>query len=380
MKFSTKAIHEGFESDPITGALMPPIYMTSTYEQETPGVHKGYDYSRAGNPNFTQLEQQVAALEKGKYATAFSSGLGALTALLSTLKSGDTVVAMEGLYGGTFRLFTRVFANFGVNFRVVKASESEEIETIFKTKPSLFLFETPTNPLLRVYDIARLNAKAKKYGVTTVVDNTFASPFFQNPLELGADICWHSCTKYLGGHSDVLGGIMVTNNGEIKEKLDFARMAIGVNPSPFDAWLLGRSIKTLALRMERHQSNALRVADFLEKQPSVNCVYYPGLVSHPTHAIAKEQMSGYGGIVSFELNYSIDETKELISSFRYFTLAESLGGVESLVCHPATMTHASIPREERINSGLSDGLVRLSVGVENIEDLLEDLESLVYRR
>lgn len=371
MRFSTKAIHEGFHPDPTTGALMPPIYMTSTYEQAAPGVTKGYDYTRAGNPNFTTLEQQVAVLEKGRYATAFSSGLGALTAVASTLKSGDTVCAMGGLYGGTFRLFSRVFANFGVQFRVL--GENDSVEEALRAKPKILLFETPTNPLLRIYDIAVLAALAKKNGVVTVVDNTFASPYFQNPLELGADIVWHSCTKYLGGHSDVIGGIIVTNDEGIKKSMDFARMAIGVNPSPFDTWLLARSIKTLALRMERHQENAFAVARFLERHPAVERVYYPGLEGHPGHEVAKRQMRGFGGVVSVEFGFDLDTMKTLISSFRYFALAESLGGVESLVCHPATMTHASIPREERLRSGLSDGLVRLSIGVEDVEDLLEDL-------
>lgn len=375
MKFSTKAIHTGIESDPTTGAIMPPIYMTSTYEQEEPSVHKGYDYTRAGNPNFTILEKQIASLEKGKYATIFSSGLGALSALLSTFKQGDKVIALEGLYGGTFRLLDKVFSKFGIDYKLVSYADENGLEAAFKEKPALFLFETPTNPLLGIHDIAKLSKKAKKHGVLTLVDNTFATPYFQNPLELGADLVWHSTTKYIGGHSDIIGGAMVVNDKDLKQKLDFARMSVGLNPSPFDAWLLSRSIKTLALRMEKHESNAKKIADFLSSHKLVSQVYYPGLTTHKDHEIAAKQMSGFSGIVSAEFNLSLDDMHYLISNFELFKLAESLGGIESLVCHPATMTHASIPKEIREAMGITDGLVRFSIGVEDIEDLLNDLKN-----
>jgi len=375
MKFSTKAIHIGSDPDEETGAVIPPIYMTSTYAQKSPAVHKGYDYTRAGNPTFTRAEKQLAALENANHSVLFSSGIGALTGFLSSLKTGDKVLAMDGLYGGTFRLFNRIFNKFGIEFEVINHKNLHTIEEKLKEKPKLFLFETPTNPLLEVFDISDLTAKARKYGVTTIIDNTFATPYFQNPLDYGADIVWHSCTKYLGGHSDVIGGVMMTNSPEIYEDLLFARMSIGVNPSPFDVWLLMRSIKTLSLRMEKHQSNALAIANFLEGHPSVKKVYYPGLQSHKSHKIASKQMRGFSGIVSVEFNLSIEETKILISNFKYFLLAESLGGVESLVNHPASMTHASIPVDEREKMGLSDGLVRFSVGIESEDDLLEDLKT-----
>ncbi|MEC7838773.1 MAG: PLP-dependent aspartate aminotransferase family protein [Chlamydiota bacterium] len=374
MKFSTKAIHVGNEPDEATGAVISPIYLTSTFAQEYPSEHKGYDYTRAGNPNFTRAEQQMAALENAKHSVLFSSGIGALTAFLSTLKQGDKVLAMDGLYGGTFRLFNRIFKKFGVEFEILNQRDLHTIDDKLKEKPKLFLFETPTNPLLEVFDIRELTEKARKFGVTTIVDNTFATPYFQNPLDCGADIVWHSCTKYLGGHSDVIGGVMMTNSSDIYEELIFARMSIGVNPSPFDVWMIMRSVKTLALRMERHQSNATAIARFFEGHPSVKKVYYPGLESHKTHDIARKQMSGFSGIVSVEFNLSIEDTKTLISKFKFFQLAESLGGVESLVNHPASMTHASIPEDERKKMGLSDGLVRFSVGVESEEDLLEDLK------
>jgi cystathionine beta-lyase/cystathionine gamma-synthase len=373
MKFATKTIHVGNEPDPLTGSIMSPIYMTSTFAQEAPGQTKGYDYTRAGNPNFTILEKLLASLEEAAHATVFSSGLGALSAMIGTmLKAGDQVVAVDGLYGGTYRLFNQVFNRFGIEFTTY--NKYEEIEVALSNKPKWLLFETPTNPLLEVFDIALLTTMAKRKGVLSIVDNTFATPYLQNPLNLGADVVWHSTTKYLGGHSDVVGGVIMTNQLEIKEKLDFGRKSIGVNPSPFDVWLTNRGVKTLAVRMKQHEQNAMAVAKFLEKHPKVKKVYYPGLENHPTHAIAKKQMSGFGGMVSAEFNLSLEDTKKLISSFKYFTLAESLGGVESLVNHPATMTHASIPAPERQKMGLSDGLVRFSVGIEDIDDLISDLK------
>lgn len=375
MRFKTKTIHAGQSPDPLTGAIMPPVYMTTTYLQEEPGVHKGYEYTRAQNPNFTLLEAQLAALENAKYATIFSSGLGALTSMVSSLSQGDKVMAIDGLYGGTYRLFNQVFNRFGVEFHSVHPKNKEEFEAVLKAKPKWLFLESPTNPLLEIFDIQELAEKAKKQGIKVIVDNTFASPYFQNPLDLGADIVWHSTTKYLGGHSDVVGGVAMTNDPNIKQQLDFGRKALGMNPSPFDAWLTSRGVKTLALRMERHQENAQKIAEFLEKHPLVKKVYYPGLESHHNHKIAKKQMKGFSGIVSVEFNLSLKEAKKLVSSFQYFSLAESLGGVESLVCHPATMTHASIPKNERERIGLSDGLMRFSVGIEDAEDLIEDLKS-----
>lgn len=374
MKFSTKAIHVGGEPDPVTGAIMPPIYMTSTFVQEAPGQTKGYDYTRAGNPNFTKLEKVLASLEGGEYATVFSSGLGALTGMICSLLSpGDHVVAMDGLYGGTFRLFYKVFQRFGITLTTYNGQSLPKLEEALKRKPKWLLFETPTNPLLEIFDIKHLAQLAKKHGVLTIVDNTFATPYNQNPLQLGADVVWHSTTKYIGGHSDVIGGAIITNDKEIMEHCEFARKAVGVNPSPFDAWLTMRGLKTLGVRMKQHQENAMAIAHFLNKHPKVKKVYYPGLESHPQHAIAKKQMRGFGGMVSAEFKLSLEETKKLISSFKLFALAESLGGVESLVNYPATMTHASIPSAERAKMGISDGLVRFSVGIEDGEDLISDL-------
>jgi cysteine-S-conjugate beta-lyase len=375
MKFSTKAIHVGQKPDPSTGAIIPPVYLTSTYVQEAPDKHKGYDYTRAGNPNFTNLEQTLAALENGKYATVFSSGIGATTAILSTLQQGDVVAAGNDLYGGTFRLFNQVFRQFGVNLITVNTQDMSQVEEALKKSPKMIFLESPSNPLLRISDIAAIAEMAKKHGILTVVDNTFATPYFQNPLNLGADIVMHSTTKYIGGHSDVVGGVAITNNKEMKTKLDFARKAIGLNPGPFDAWLTSKGVKTLGVRMERHAHNAMQIAEFLQNHPLVSKVYYPGLETHPYHDIAQRQMSGFSGIVSVEFKLSIEQTIQLISSFDYFSLAESLGGVESLVDHPASMTHASISREEREKNGLTDGLVRLSVGIEDAEDLINDLEN-----
>lgn len=375
MKFATKAIHVGYQPEKLHGAVMPPIYMTSTFEQEAPGETRGYDYTRGGNPNFTILEELLASLEDAKYATVFSSGIGALTALVSTLKPGDKVIGIDGVYGGTYRLFHRIFKPFGISFTSVVPTSHEELETILKTeKPKWLFFETPTNPLLEVFDIELLAKTAKKYGILTIVDNTFASPYCQNPLNLGVDIVWHSTTKYIGGHSDVIGGAVVTNDPDLKKELNFRRLSLGVNPSPFDTWLITRGVKTLAVRMEQHQRNALAVATFLENHPKVKKVYYPGLPSHPHHAIAKKQMRGFSGMVSAEFKLSLEQTKKLISSLKLFALAESLGGVESLVNHPTLMTHASIPAEERLRMGITEGLIRFSIGIEDSADLIADLD------
>lgn len=378
MKLQTRIVHAGQEPDPGTGAIMPPIYMTSTYVQEEPGIApSGYEYTRASNPNFTIVENLLASLESGHFATIFSSGLGGLTAIVSSLNPGDGVVALQGVYGGTFRLFNSVFSRFGIKFSQVTPDKLEEA---LKQKPKYLLFETPTNPLLDIYDIEAFSKLAHKYGVEVIVDNTFATPFNQNPFEFGADHVWHSTTKYLGGHSDVIGGVVITNSHEMKQKLDFARKALGLNPSPFDAWLVNRGIKTLGARMRLHNENALKVAEYLSKHPKVAKVYYPGLSQHPQAHVAKKQMRGFSGIVSAEFNLSLEETKKLVSSFTLFALAESLGGVESLVCHPASMTHASIPPEVRKEIGLSDGLIRFSVGIEDADDLIDDLKVSLENR
>jgi cystathionine beta-lyase len=375
MKFSTKAIHKGQSPDESTGAIIPPVYLTSTYVQESPGVTKGYDYTRAGNPNFTNLEATLSSLESADYATIFSSGLGAITALIGTLKSGDKVLATNDLYGGTYRIFTRVFAQFGVLFETINTQDLNEVAEKMAQKPKFILIESPTNPLLNISDIAAISQIAKQHDVLVVVDNTFASSYFQQPLLLGADVVMHSTTKYFGGHSDTIGGVLMTNSKELKEKFDFARMAIGLNPSPFDAWLTSRSVKTLGVRMQRHAENAMAVALFLEQQPLVKKVYYPGLPSHPNYAIAQKQMSGFSGIISVDFKLDVAASKKLISNLKIFSLAESLGGVESLVDHPASMTHASIPKSEREKIGLGDGLVRFSVGIEDIEDIIADLKN-----
>lgn len=373
MKFATRAIHQGYIPDEATGAIMPPIYMTSTYVQSAPGETKGYDYTRAGNPNFTILESTVASLEKGQYATVFSSGLGGLTAILSTGATGDRIVIIEGVYGGTYRLLHSVFNRLGIICETIKADNLENLEDLLSKKPKWLLFETPTNPLLDIFDIEACAKIARRHGVLTIVDNTFATPYFQNPLAWGVDMVWHSMTKYMGGHSDVVGGVVVTNNSALKEQLDFMRKSLGLNPSPFDTWLTTRGLKTLALRMEKHQQNAFEIARYFEKHPRVLKVYYPGLENHSKYLLAKKQMTGFSGMVSVEFNLSIEQSKKLISSLMFFSLAESLGGVESLVCHPATMTHASIPSDVRQKMGLSDGVIRFSVGIEDVSDLIADL-------
>ncbi|MBA3721392.1 MAG: PLP-dependent transferase [Parachlamydiaceae bacterium] len=374
MHFATKAIHIGSEPDPVTGAVMPPINMTSTFELDSPGHSKGYDYTRANNPNFTRLELLLASLEDAAYATVFSSGMGALSALISTLSQGDKVVALNGVYGGTYRLFNHIFNKFGVEFIDVIPVTVEAVEKALSLKPKWLIFETPTNPLMNIFDIEFFVKLAKKYGVLTVIDNTFASPYCQNPLKLGADIVWHSTTKYISGHSDVLGGVVMSNNEQLKKDMDFARKTLGVNPSPFDCWLIMRGAKTLQLRMEQHQKNAMTIANYLEKHPKVRKVYYPGLKSHQGHEIAKKQMRCFNGMLSVEFNLPLEDTIKMISSFKYFTLAESLGGVESLVSHPATMTHSIIPKKDREKIGISDGLVRFSIGIEDCADLIEDLD------
>jgi len=375
MKFATRAIHVGSEPDPMTGALMPPIYLTSTYVQEKPGETKGYEYTRGHNPNFSRLEKVLASLEGAKHATVFSSGIGALASLVSTLSQGDSILGIDGLYGGSYRLFCEVFSRFGIQFSTINSLELEPIEAaVAKKKPTWLFFETPTNPLMGIIDIAACVKIAKKYGATVVIDNTFASPFCQNPLQLGADLVWHSTTKYLSGHSDVLGGVAMTNDSKMKDKLDLSRKSLGTNPSPFDCWLIMRGVKTLAIRMEQHQKNAFSIAQFFEKHPKVKRVYYPGIPSHPQHEIAKKQMHKFSGMMAVEFDLSKEQVEKLVTSFRYFSLGESLGGIESLVNYPRGMTHANIPEEERLKMGISDAVVRFSIGIEAIDDLIDDLE------
>lgn len=374
--FNTKAIHAGQDPEKQFGAVIPPIYMTSTFAQAAPGETKGYDYTRAGNPNFTNLEMALAAIENGKYATFMASGLSCVTSLLQILKPGDRVIGINDLYGGTFRAMKKVFEPVGIHFDTHPMTNLDELDEILsKGTYQMISFESPTNPLLKIVDVKGVCAIAKKYDVISFVDNTFATPYLQNPLDLGADIVWHSTTKYIGGHSDVIGGVNITNNPLYKEKFDFARMAMGLNSSPFDAWITHRGLKTLGVRMKQHCENAMAVAQFLENHPLVDKVYYPGLTSHPQHDLASKQMNHFGGIVSAEFKLNVLQTAQLISSFKLFTLAESLGGIESLVDHPASMTHASIPTEERHKAGLMDGLVRFSVGIEGTEDLISDLET-----
>lgn len=378
MRFATKAIHAGVSPDPSTGAIMTPIYQTSTYVQEAPGKHKGYEYSRTHNPTRTALQNALAALENAKHGICYASGLAATDALLKLFQPGDEIVATNDLYGGTYRIFTKVFEGFGLKFRFVDLSDASQMETVFSEKTKMLWLETPTNPLLRLIDVEAYAKAAKSRGVLTVVDNTFASPYLQNPLDLGADIVMHSVTKYLGGHSDTVMGAIMLNDDALAQRLAFIQNACGAVPGPQDCFLVLRGLKTLHLRMQRHCENARRVAEFLQSHPKVGKVYYPGLENHPGHDLAKRQMRDFGGMLSFELKGDdYDEAVRVMSSFHVFSLGESLGGVESLCTHPASMTHASIPKEERAKSGLKDTLIRLSVGVEDAEDLVDDLRQAI---
>lgn len=374
MKFSTKAIHAGQQPDPTTGAIMPPIFQTSTYAQNGLGDHKGYEYSRSHNPTRTMLEECIAALEDGKFGLAFASGMAAETAILSLLSAGDHLVACDDLYGGSYRIFERVMRRYNVETSYVPASNVAAYEQAIRPNTKIIWLETPTNPLLRLIDIHAVAQIAHRHNILVVVDNTFASPYFQQPLKLGADIVVHSTTKYINGHSDVIGGALVLNNEEVYESIKFYENAAGNVPSPFDAWLTLRGIKTLAVRMRQHDENARSVAKFLAEHPRVEKVYYPGLPSHPDYELAKRQMSGFGGMVSFQFKGVYADVDKLVRRFKVFSLAESLGGVESLVCHPVSMTHGSIPKEIREARGLTDTLLRLSVGIEDVEDLLADLQ------
>ncbi len=375
MRFGTKAIHAGVEPDPTTGAIMTPIYQTSTYVQAAPGDHKGYEYSRTHNPTRDALQDALAALENGKHGLCFATGMASIDAICKLLKPGDEVVSTNDLYGGTYRLFTKIFEGFGLKFRFVDMGDLRNVEAAMTPNTKLIWAETPTNPLLKIIDIAGLAATAKKHGCLLGVDNTFASPYLQNPLDLGADLIMHSVTKYLGGHSDVVMGALVVNDDALAERLAFIQNSSGATPGPQDCFLVLRGLKTLHLRMQRHCENGAVIADFLSKHHKVDRVYWPGLPTHPNHAVAKAQMRGFGGMISFTLKGDrMEDAMRVLSSTKLFSLAESLGGVESLCGHPASMTHASIPREERLKNGLADTLIRLSVGVEDAEDLVADLQ------
>ncbi len=374
MRFATKAIHAGQEPDPTTGGVTVPVYLTSTYAQREPGREGRYVYSRTGNPTRTALEESLAALENGRYGLAFSSGMAATTTVLMLLRKGDHVVAGDDVYGGTYRLFEQVLRNYGLEFSYVDPRFPERVEAAVRKSTRMVWVETPSNPLMRVVDIRRMSRISRKARALLVVDNTFASPYFQNPLRLGADVVVHSTTKYLGGHSDLVGGATVTSDREVQKRLKFLQNAVGAVPGPLDCYLVLRGVKTLAVRMERHDENARIISEYLAKQEKVEQVYYPGLPDHPQREIIKRQMRGYGGMLSFELNGNLTACKKLLGKLRVFTLAESLGGVESLIEHPASMTHASIPRERRIEKGVKDNLIRVSVGIEDSQDLVEDLE------
>ena len=371
--FGTLAIHAGQDPDPQTGAVMVPIYQTSTYAQASPGQHRGYEYSRTHNPTRTAYQNCVAALEGGKHALAFASGLATTDAILHLLKAGDHVVCGDDVYGGTFRIFDKVFKRHGIEFSFVDMTDPARAEAAIRPNTRILWLETPTNPMLKIADISALAAIARKHGVISVVDNTFMSSYFQRPLTLGADIVVHSVTKYMNGHSDVVGGILVTNRDDLHDELRFLQNAVGGVPAPMDCFLVMRGLKTLHVRMERHAQNAIRVARFLESHPKVSRVIYPGLESHPQHALAKKQMTGFGGMITFDIRGGLAEARQFLEKVKLFTLAESLGGVESLIEHPAIMTHASIPAETRKALGISDTLVRISVGIEDCDDLIADL-------
>ncbi len=377
--FETRAIHAGQEPDPSTGAIMTPIYLSSTFVQSSPGVHKGYDYSRAGNPTRTAYEQCLANLESGRFGLAFASGCAAATTVAHLLKKGDHVVCFDDVYGGTFRLFDKVIQNNGVDFTFVDLRDKAKLEASLKPNTKMLWIETPSNPLLKIVDIAALAKMAKAKGIITVVDNTFMSPYFQRPLELGADIVVHSTTKYINGHSDIIGGAVILNLEDLAEKLYFLQKSIGAVPGNFDAYLCLRSLKTLPIRMEAHQKNAMAVARYLEGHPKVEKVIYPGLESHPDYAIAKKQMSGFGGMITFFVKGGLKSAQAFLENVKVFALAESLGGVESLIEHPAIMTHASVPAEQRKALGIADSMIRISVGIESSKDLLADLESALKK-
>ena len=376
MKFGTKAIHAGQEADPSTGAIMTPIFQTSTYKQASPGDFKGYEYSRTGNPTRNALEQNLAALENGKFGLCFGSGMAAIDAIIKLLKPGDEVISTNDLYGGTYRIFNEIFEPFGIKFHFVGMSDPDKIESLINKNTKMLWTETPTNPMLHIIDIKKLSKISKSNNLILVVDNTFATPYLQRPLDLGADIVMHSLTKYMGGHSDVVMGSAICNDTNIAQKLYEIQNSCGAVPGPQDSFLVLRGIKTLHLRMQRHCENAKVIANFLKNHPKIGDVYWPGFETHPNHEVAKSQMDGYGGIVSFNLiGNKVQDAIRVVSNTHYFTLAESLGGVESLICHPSSMTHAAIPKEEREKTGVVDSLIRLSVGVEDIDDLVSDINT-----
>eukprot|EP01121_Diplochlamys_sp_Union-15-3_P018150 TRINITY_DN6557_c0_g1_i4.p1 TRINITY_DN6557_c0_g1~~TRINITY_DN6557_c0_g1_i4.p1 ORF type:complete len:392 (+),score=71.54 TRINITY_DN6557_c0_g1_i4:48-1223(+) len=373
--FGTKCIHSGVDPDPVSGAVITPISMSSTFQQKSPGVHSGFEYSRSGNPTRKVFQDNVAALENGKWGLAFASGSAALCTIIDLIKSGDEVICMDDVYGGTYRFLSRVAINHGITTKKSDFRVISQFEALITPKTKLVWVESPTNPLLKIVDIAEIAKITKKHNLIFVVDNTFVSPYFQNPLTLGADLVVHSVTKYLNGHSDVVMGVVCGNDLELHERLKFLQNAIGAIPSPFDCWLALRGIKTLHVRMEYHQKNAIKVAEYLEKHDKVAKVIYPGLKSHPDHVMATKQMRGYGGMISFYIKGGIHESRQFLENLKIWALAESLGGVESLVNHPAIMTHASIPLEDREKLGIKDNFVRLSVGIEDSSDLIADLDS-----
>ena len=375
MKFGTKAIHAGVEPDPSTGAIMTPIFQTSTYVQSSPGEHKGYEYSRTHNPTRDALQNSLAALEGGKHGLCFSSGLAAIDAVVKLLNPGDEVISGNDLYGGTYRIFTKIFEKYGIKFHFIDMADAGEVEKYINKNTKLIWLETPTNPMMNIIDIKVVSTIAKKHNILLGVDNTFATPYLQQPIPLGADIVMHSVTKYLGGHSDVIMGALIVNDDQLAEDLVFIQNSCGATPGPQDCFLVLRGVKTLHIRMERHSVNGRKVAEFLKTHPKVENIYWPGFEDHANHAIAKDQMRDFGGMISITLKGdSQKEAFDVMSKFDYFTCAESLGGIESLCSHPASMTHASIPREERIKNGLLDSLIRLSVGIEDADDLIDDLK------
>ncbi|MEP7196895.1 MAG: cystathionine gamma-synthase [Saprospiraceae bacterium] len=378
MKFETKVIHSGVHPDPSTGAIMTPIYQTSTYVQDGPGNHKGYEYARTQNPTRTALQDNLAALENGQIACCFGSGLAAMDAVIKLLKSGDQVLASNDLYGGSFRLLDKIFKNFGIDTKLIPMQDLSLVERSITDQTRLIWIETPTNPLLNIVDISGVCELAHKKNILVCVDNTFATPFLQNPLDLGADLVLHSATKYLGGHSDVVHGAVIAKGLELGERLRFIQNASGAVPGPMDCFLILRGIKTLHIRVQRACENAAKIAEFLSNHPKVNRVLYPGFATHPGHEIAKKQMRMFGAMLSFDLkDEDIQAANKVLAGTKLFSCAESLGGVESLIGHPASMTHASLPKEERLKSGLTDSLIRLSVGIENVDDLIQDLKNAI---
>jgi len=374
-RIETRAIHAGQEPDEETGALMTPIFANSTYKQDAPGEHTGYEYSRTGNPTRTDLEDNLAALEGGQFGRAFSSGMGSINTVLNLLEAGDHVVAGDDVYGGTHRIFTQVYEKYDLEFDFVDTTDHDAVRDAMQENTELLWVETPTNPLMNINDIDALTDIADEYSALSAVDNTFATPALHRPLEYGADIVSHSLTKYLGGHSDVVGGALVTDDQELDEEIGFYQNSVGATPSPFDCFLVLRGTKTLPVRMDRHCENTKELASWLEAHEAVDRVYYPGLESHPDHELASEQMDDFGGMLSFELDGTLEQARTAVSETTVFTLAESLGGVESLIEQPATMTHAAIPKEERLAAGLTDGLIRVSVGIEHIDDMKADLQA-----